>query len=65
MKLRDQDVILEGTHHKLIYNENFVAMPFMVVEKNSGLRLASYSSERAGRAAIRYHDKKVENPRVS
>lgn len=65
MKLRDQDVILEGTHHKLIYNENFIAMPFMVVEKNSGLRLASYSSERAGRAAIRYYDKKVENPRVS
>lgn len=65
MSWRDKDVILEGTHHKLIYNENFVAMPFMVVEKNSGLRLASYSSERAGRAAVKHYDNQVDNPRVS
>jgi hypothetical protein len=64
MSWRDKDVILEGTHHKLIYNENFIAMPFMVVEKNSGLRLASYSSERAGRAAVRHYDKKLENQTV-
>lgn len=65
MNWRDQDVILEGTHHKLIYNENFVAMPFAVVEKDSGLRLASYSSERSGRAAVRHYDKKYENDVVS
>ncbi len=65
MSWRDQDVILEGTHHKVIYNQNFVAMPFCVIEKGSGLRLASYSSERSARAAVRHYDKQVENQRVS
>lgn len=65
MNWKDHDVILEGTHHKVIYNENFVAMPFAVVEKNSLLRLASYSSERAAKAAVRYYDKKFEDTRVS
>lgn len=65
MSWRDGDVILEGNHYKVIYNENFVAMPFAVVEKNSGMRMASYSSDRAARAAVRHYDKQFEEGKVA
>lgn len=64
MSRKDKDVILEGTHHKVIYNQDFVAMPFCVTEKQTGRRLASYGSERAARAAVRHYDNKFEDTRV-
>ena len=64
MNWKDKDEILIGDHHKVIYNENFVAMPFCVMERYSNVRLASYRSESAARAAVRYHDKKTEKQRA-
>jgi hypothetical protein len=60
MNWRDQDVVFEGEHYKVIYNQNFIAMPFCVVMRGSGSRVNSYSSDRAARAAVRHYDKQWE-----
>lgn len=56
----DQDIIKEGTLHRVIYNQNFVARPFAVINKNSGVRLDSCASEKQAQASLIHHDKKME-----
>lgn len=61
---RDKELVFDGIHYKIIYNADFVAFPFMLVDKNNDRRIASYATEQAARAAVEYHDNRFRGLHV-